>query len=441
MRHERLLEPIDEKEPCGPDLDEVGDSEYMNYVLPAEERVPERYYDKLSGEPFDRTQIDLKSELQAIDALLARSRDLRLICLEARFQSFVGQFADFAGCLQAAAGLVERFWEDVHPRGEAGDFTFRQNVLAALDDWAKIIQPLQHLPLVRDRRLGPVTFRHYAVASGAAQPREDETGPGTGEILQALGNADNADQAKANFEALSGARAALSSIRNSFIANAGYEYAPGFDRLDDFLKQAGELIARARPDLLAAAGPAVADAAESPPAAGAAEAGDGPAAASPAPAAAASPAIADQADAVAALLAAESYFAAREPSAPSLILVHQARMLIGRPLVEAIETLLPEMADRAVVRFDGDGNFQLAMPQMRTLSERIVNGSAAEGEELPRSFSASTRAEAEALMAGVESHFRKAEPSSPVPMLLGKARSYLGRDFVMILKDLIKEQE
>ncbi len=41
------------------------------------------------------------------------------------------------------------------------------------------------------------------------------------------------------------------------------------------------------------------------------------------------------------------------------------------------------------------------------------------------------------MLAGVEEFYRRAEPSSPIPMLLGKARSYLNRDFTMILSDLI----
>ena len=41
------------------------------------------------------------------------------------------------------------------------------------------------------------------------------------------------------------------------------------------------------------------------------------------------------------------------------------------------------------------------------------------------------------LMAEVEHFYKSAEPSSPVPMLLGKASGYFNRDFSAILRDLI----
>ena len=176
MRHEKLFEPVDSAEPCGPDLDEIGDEDYLNYVLPAEDRLPARFTDgqffgATSMDPFDRNAIDLKAEVKTIAGLLERSRDLRLLTLEARFQIAAGQLAGFAESIQAMAGLVAQYWETVHPLGFDGDFTLRQNTLAALDDRAKIILPLQFATIVRDKRLGVLTYRHYAVASGEVQAR------------------------------------------------------------------------------------------------------------------------------------------------------------------------------------------------------------------------------------------------------------------------------
>ena len=59
--------------------------------------------------------------------------------------------------------------------------------------------------------------------------------------------------------------------------------------------------------------------------------------------------IKNQAEAAAALLAVETYFAAHEPSSPALILVHQARALVGKPLTHSLEILLPEAAPRAII--------------------------------------------------------------------------------------------
>ena len=123
MRYDWLLEPVNGQEPCGPDLDEIGDDKYLNYVLPAASRIPERYYKADTDKPIERSEIKLKAEVEEIAALLEASRDIRLLCIEARFQSFAGDLPGFADCIQAIAGLVDRFWEDVHPKSSDGDFT------------------------------------------------------------------------------------------------------------------------------------------------------------------------------------------------------------------------------------------------------------------------------------------------------------------------------
>jgi type VI secretion system protein ImpA len=103
MRYDWLLEPISEAEPCGPDLDELGDDKYLNYVLAVTSRIPERYYRKDDGRPVDRSEIKLKDEVETIGGLLKETRDIRLLCIEARFQSFSGELSGFADCLEAIA--------------------------------------------------------------------------------------------------------------------------------------------------------------------------------------------------------------------------------------------------------------------------------------------------------------------------------------------------
>jgi type VI secretion system protein ImpA len=424
MRYDWLLEPISEAEPCGPDLDDAGDDQYLNYVLAVTGRIPERYYDKTDGRPVDRTAIKLKDEVETIDALLRQTRDIRLLCIEARFQSFSGELSGFADCIDAIAGLLERFWPDVHPKAFEGDFTLRQNNISGLDDWWQIIQPLHHAPLVRDRRLGPVMFRYVAIANGETEAREDENVPDLSEVQRAIAAEENRALSDLNFEAVSRASAALARISNAFIENSGYDYTPNI-----------ELFRSARPELGGAA-PGATDDAEA-----TAEDGGGAAGVAVAlpKAAAVTGLITSQGDAAAALLAIEAYFAACEPSAPALLLVHQARTLVGKPLVHALEILLPDDAPRVMIKIQGDLNLQLNMEQLKQLAENVLQTAdgAAGADGANGSFSAGSRAEAMTLMAEVEHFFRNAEPSSPVPMLIAKASGFMNRDFGTILKDLV----
>ena len=435
MRYDWLLQPISEAEPCGPDLDDVGDDKYLNYVLSVTSRIPERYYRPDSGKPFDRTEIKLKDELDTIGALLKETRDVRLLCIEARFQSFAGELPAFADCTEAIAGLVERFWPDVHPKAADGDFTLRQNVLSGLDDWWQVIQPLQHATLVRDKRLGPVMFRHFAIANGNAEKRADEVVPAVPDIEKALAAEENRALSDLNFEAARRAQASLVKTREAFIENSGYDYIPSFDRLTLFFDQLLELFRKARPELVAIEPAATEEAA-----AGESDASGTDAAGAALPkASAAKGLVTSQADAAAALLAVEGYFAAHEPSTPALILVHQARTLVGKPLIHALEVLLPEAAPRAMIKIQGDINVQLNMAQLKQLTADVpkapdgANGAAASSN----AFSADSRSEAMTLVAEVEHFYKTAEPSSPVPMLLARAMGFSNRDFSAILKDII----
>jgi type VI secretion system protein ImpA len=431
MRYDWLLEPISEAEPCGPDLDEAGDEKYLNYVLSVSGRIPDQYYDVREGKPFDRTTIKIKDELAAIGALLKETRDLRLLCIEARFHSFMGDLPGFADCLEAMAGLVERFWPDVHPKAFDGDFTLRQNQLSGLDDWKQVIQPLHHAPLVRDKRLGPVMFRYIAIATGATPKPEDEAVPSEGDVGQALAAEENRAQSDLSFDAASRAAAALAKLREGFIENSGYDFVPSFDRLSAFLTQVIELFRTARPELAGTAAPAAEPSAD-----GSQEAAGSPAAAS---ATRATGRVSDHATAAAALLAAENYFAAHEPSTPVLILVHQARVLVGKPLTYALEALLPDDAPRAMIKIQGELNVQLNMAQLKQLTDdmpELANG-ANETAADANGFAAASRSEAMTLMAEVEQFYKTAEPSSPVPTLLARASGFTNRDFNAIVRDML----
>ena len=178
MRYDWLLEPISEEAPCGPDLDEVGDEKYLELRVAG--RQPDSRRASTRPTPTSRSTAARSSSRKSCRSsriCLRQSRDIRLLCIEARLQSFAGDLSGFSDCIVAIAGLVERFWADVHPKAFEGDFTLRQNVLSGLDDWWQIIQPLQHLPLVRDKRAGPITYRHFAVATARAQKRAGRNRP------------------------------------------------------------------------------------------------------------------------------------------------------------------------------------------------------------------------------------------------------------------------
>jgi type VI secretion system protein ImpA len=52
-------------------------------------------------------------------------------------------------------------------------------------------------------------------------------------------------------------------------------------------------------------------------------------------------------------------------------------------------------------------------------------------------YRVASRAQAIALLGGVQRYFRVSEPSSPVPMLCDRARAMAERDFMSVLRDVL----
>lgn len=443
MRFDYLLTPVAEDDPCGPDLDEGGDEAYLNYVLAAGGRIPESFYrrdpnspmDEAQYLPFDRTSVDLKFEGAEIARLLGRTRDLRLLTLEARFRCLAGQVAEFCECLQAIAMLVEAHWDDVHPRAEAGEFTMRQNTLSGLDDQTSVLLPLTYAPLLVSKKLGPVTLRDHMLATRAIQPRAEDRAVELSDVMEALRSPSARTPLEALHVAVQAGLVSLKAVEQKFADTVGHENTPGFAGVTATLEQLRRLVETVLPDLvpvsLAVEPGADQEAADS-------EADSGERGGGTAPRAV----VSDHAAASAALLAAEQYFARVEPSSPALILIHQARLLVGKPLVEALEMLMPEGAGGATIAFPGAWPLQLDMPKMKMITEGVADSLLAVGEEASaQEFAANTRAEAEALITSVDIFFRANEPSSPIPMLMGKARGFINRDFSAILSELMQSEQ
>jgi type VI secretion system protein ImpA len=238
-------------------------------------------------------------------------------------------------------------------------------------------------------------------------------------------------------------------IRNSFIENSGFEYAPIFDDLTEELNRYNKLLETGQPSLAGDADAEETDTDEE----GTEDTIDS--SSSSVPKKAAIPTslsdgtnimVSDQSAAIRALAAAEAYFAMHEPSAPALILVHQARVLVGKPLVEALLALLPEKAASAMIKLDSDSKFEISMARMQELSQTATTNAGGDNafvgpKQEEEGFNAQTRIDATALILAVEGYYRSRESSSPIPLLLSKARDYLSRDFNAIIKDLIPQAE
>lgn len=443
MKLDWLLEPIDEADPCGPDLEREDDDAFVDYFFEAESRMPERYFtpgmtgvgrdgregseDKL----FDPRSIDLPRETGTITGLLRRSRDLRLLSLLARFQILAGRAVDFADTVEAMAGLLETFPQAAHPDVGNGA-SERRGALDGLASQPAVVSALQHLNLLEQ---GSVSLRLYQVATGQAVARASENGLEASSMISALRHPAAAAEVARLHDALSRAILGMGRIERQVRKPEAGSFSVDLSAPVRMLRDIQGLIAQGRPDLQVTT-----DAAPEPEAAPAPEP-EAQAEAAPvaAPARPATPAIAiaNRAEARARLVAAEAWLARSEPSSPALLLVVQARLLIGKPLIEALETLMPGDAARAVITFTPDSGFALPMERLQALTAATAP---AEPEADPADIATPPLRDRAALtgeLAALEGWFRGAEPASPIPILLARARTFLDRGFESILTEII----
>ena len=437
-----LTAPVSPDEPCGPDLDLAGDAKYMNFVARVGLVIPEQYF--RDGKPFDRATVDFAGEFAALKPLLAQTHDLRLLTILAKLAALNRDLDSFTSALKAMAALLEQHWDDVHPRGEDGDFTFRMAAIETLDDSAPVLMPLQFMPLAEHRRHGAISYRRYLIATGAAKAPEDEQALDLPNLEKALMEVDLPALIGVwrTFETLQMTVAAIRDLCRDRDAAVTLERLP--ELLEKVLALLDGVVTKRDPSavrLMQAGGLADAAPAETP---------DG----APAPPLHPQGPIGSPAAAAEALAAVSKYFSRCEPSNPALLLVRQAQQLMGKSLFEVMRILVPEVVDQAAIQIGKQQIFRLSIERLAGLAPpedgieaatdvaapdpASAEGGAVDGSgAIAAAFAVRTRQDAEALLGAVGAYYRHAEPSSPVPFLTERARDLAGRDFLSLLKDLL----
>jgi type VI secretion system protein ImpA len=432
-----LNAPLAEDEPCGPDLEMLGDSDYMRFTARIDGILPKTFAS------FDRGSIDFPAEFATLKSLLARSRDLRLLAPLAKLHILNRDLAAYTAVFKLIETLVDGQWPAVVPGLIDGDAIMRIVTLQTLDDMADSVMPLQAAPLFETRRFGKITFRSHLLASGLVQPRDAQNGGETGEEVPST-SALNAALAEVDLDTLVAVRTLVIDLQQSLgriESLIGERTAqPGalrFDRLGPLVSDIAAFLDRT----VAQRDPALGLAAVAP---GEANADQTSEVESDAPVGNA-PAIQSTAQAQAALAAAAAYFAKSEPSSPILLLIGQAQALVGRSFYEAMQVLLPEESSKARLRVGQEPAFVLLLERLAALpvvttdesSDKIVTDDGG-GESTPddtATFRAANRRTAMILLQQVAAHFRRAEPSSPIPLLLDRAEGIAGKDFFGLLRE------
>ena len=323
---ERFLQPLpEESAPCGPDL------EYDNAFLTLNQAAtgkPETQWS--AAEPPDWSAVRNHAE-----ALFERTKDLRVAVLWLRAMVNLQGYASLLHGLTLIHGLLDTYWEGVHPLPDPddGDPFARMNALSVLREPEGLLGDLRQTVLANQRGVGELRVRTIEVALNQLPPRADETALTRSQLDQMLA-ATLAQQPGLRQHVLDTVTAVktLISLLNERV---GIENAPDLKPLYAVTK----LVA----DVLPAADE-TADATEGGTDAGDAEGVALPAAGNGARAARAglSGSVNSREDAVRAIDMVCDYLERAEPTSPAPLLLRRARRLINRNFLQLMKELAPD---------------------------------------------------------------------------------------------------
>ena len=156
---------VSEDEPCGPDLDLEGDTEFMNFIAATEGQLPAGYY------AFNRASIDFPAALA--DGRKAPQAHARHTPARAHGKLSIlnRDLAGFAQRLGNIAWLVKEHWEAANPRAEGDDYSGRIAQLVTLDETRSSCCRCNTRRCSTQTARARSRYRDQLLATGAAQPR------------------------------------------------------------------------------------------------------------------------------------------------------------------------------------------------------------------------------------------------------------------------------
>jgi type VI secretion system protein ImpA len=336
-----LLAPISAEEPSGPNLEY--DPEFAKL-----ERIALGKPEQMMGASLvPGEDPDWKTMSRDSQALLGRTKDLRVAVHLAKSLLRVGGLAGFGEGLAVLRGLIDGYWDTVHPRldpEDDNDPTMRMNALAALVD-GPTLAAVRTTPLVLSRAVGKFSLRDIAVATGEVPPGKDENPPTAASIEGAFDSIE-ADALAATAAAAKSALEDVGLIEALVTDRVGGARAVNLSKLSDLLATANKHLSAAT-SRRAALVPIATDTGNgaSPTDTGGA---DPTAATGAAPRRSGMPGeINTREDVVRALEQIVAYYQRHEPTSPVPLVVKRAKRMVGMSFLEIIKDVVPDAASQA----------------------------------------------------------------------------------------------
>lgn len=243
--------PLSAACPCGPDLEYAPDFLQLQQLLrarPGPEFGASQQDGRGSRTLPEGAPIAWSEVRELAQALLLRSKDLRLAIWLTRAQLHLEGFCAIHQGLELVQLLLQDYWDGVHPGldPDDGDPTMRLNALAALDALDSVAGDVRASWLLDSRQQGQqqgqLTVRELELAAGRLEPLPGETRPAAVQVERLLEVA-----LQHSPELVSVARAApqqLEAIRAVLADRLGQPPLPDLSRLHVMLDTVAQAVAK-----------------------------------------------------------------------------------------------------------------------------------------------------------------------------------------------------
>jgi type VI secretion system protein ImpA len=321
-------------QPCGPNLEYDPAFQEMERILVGKPEV--QYGETITpAVPPDWKVV----QRQAVD-LLGRTRDLRIAVPLARALLALEGLPGFASGLGAIEGMLETYWDSVHPQLDADDNddpTLRVNSLGPLTDGPAVLRELSDTAFVQLPGLGPLSLRQLDYSTGDLAAPAGQTALAPASIEKAL-QAVPQEALRQALAAATRAHASVASIEAILVRRVGNTQALN---LAPLLRPLARIAAALQPHVVAETAVAA-----MPPPDVAGDPGQGPAPAVPA---GISGEVVDRDDVIKALDKLLAYYRQQEPSSPVPLLLERAKRLVPKTFMEVMEDLAPDGVSQLLV--------------------------------------------------------------------------------------------
>lgn len=320
-----LLDEISSDKPCGDYL------EYDSVYLELGKNILGTPEDPISGEsaqPPNWREIEKKAL-----TILQKSKDIQIVIYLIRALINQEGLLGFRDGLKLLFGLLEKYWEFIHPQldpEDALDPTTRVNILEELSSFESVLRPLNLAVLVDAKSVGRFCLRDIQIATDKLDVPEGTSKPDLNLIKAAFLNASQ-ETVTLTYQAIAECISIIQQLDSLVADKVGIENGPDFSGLMTLLKEMRHVFQQ-----FAVAAPADSDAQsesdlngdleELPPSRKQAITG----------------AINSRRDVLKMLDLICKYYAENEPSSPVPILLNRAKYLVTSDFMQIIQNLLPD---------------------------------------------------------------------------------------------------